>query len=72
MQCVSVDSSSKHCFRKLAHKRQPIKTFLIAFVSDGCNVRLVHGTLYNPLTRIWSWTSCQDVTYALHAVKSSG
>lgn len=40
-----------------------------ALESSGCYVRLVHGTMYNPLTRAWSWVDCTSLTYALHAVK---
>ncbi|XP_077487603.1 ubiquinone biosynthesis O-methyltransferase, mitochondrial-like [Amblyomma americanum] len=37
--------------------------------SCGCYVRLIHGTMYNPLTRSWSWVDCTHITYAMHAVK---
>ncbi|XP_037282003.2 ubiquinone biosynthesis O-methyltransferase, mitochondrial [Rhipicephalus microplus] len=40
-----------------------------ALESCGCYVRLIHGTMYNPLTRAWSWVDCTSLTYALHAVK---
>lgn len=42
-----------------------------ALESSGCHVRLVHGTMYNPLTRAWSWVDCTSLTYALHAVKET-
>lgn len=40
-----------------------------ALESNGCSVRLIHGTLFNPLTKSWSWVKNPSMTYALHAVK---
>ena len=37
--------------------------------AQGCQTRLVHGMIYNPLTNGWSWSSNPSVNYALHAVK---
>jgi len=37
--------------------------------NDECNVRLVHGLRYNPLTNSWSWTRDTSVNYALCGVK---
>ncbi|KAJ8683396.1 hypothetical protein QAD02_019188 [Eretmocerus hayati] len=36
-----------------------------------CKTRLIHGILYSPVTKTWSWTSFTTVNYALHAVKQS-
>ncbi|VDM42526.1 unnamed protein product [Toxocara canis] len=36
---------------------------------NGCDVRLVHGITYNPLTNKWSWSNCTAVNYAMMAVK---
>lgn len=41
-----------------------------ALETNGCHVRLIHGTFFNPLTQTWSWLKSTDLTYALHAVKS--
>ncbi|XP_029843099.2 ubiquinone biosynthesis O-methyltransferase, mitochondrial isoform X2 [Ixodes scapularis] len=38
--------------------------------TNGCHVRLIHGSFFNPLTQTWSWLKSTDLTYALHAVKS--
>ncbi|XP_072035424.1 ubiquinone biosynthesis O-methyltransferase-like [Amphiura filiformis] len=35
----------------------------------GCEVKLVSGMLYNPLTHHWSWTDIESCNYALHAIK---
>ena len=36
----------------------------------GCQTRLVHGMMYNPLTNNWGWAPLSSVNFALHAVKS--
>lgn len=38
--------------------------------NNGCNIRLIHGMCYNPLTNKWSWTKDTSINYALHAIKS--
>lgn len=38
--------------------------------TNGCHVRLLHGSFFNPLTRTWYWQKSTDLTYALHAVKT--
>ncbi|XP_064473714.1 ubiquinone biosynthesis O-methyltransferase, mitochondrial-like [Ornithodoros turicata] len=43
-----------------------------ALESNGCFVRLIHGTFYNPLTNSWSWVKNSSITYALHAIKHTG
>jgi len=35
----------------------------------GCQTKLVHGMMYNPLTNNWSWSPDSSVNYAIHAVK---
>ena len=37
---------------------------------SGCQTRLVHGMMYNPLTNNWSWAPSASVNFALHSVKS--
>ena len=37
---------------------------------QGCQTRLVHGMMYNPLTNNWCWAPLSSVNFALHAVKS--
>ena len=37
---------------------------------QGCQTRLVHGMMYNPLTNNWWFASNNSVNFALHAVKS--
>ena len=37
---------------------------------SGCQTRLVHGMMYNPLTNSWSWAPSASVNFALHSVKS--
>jgi len=39
------------------------------FNVHGCQTRLVHGMMYNPLTNNWSWSPDSSVNYAIHAVK---
>lgn len=36
----------------------------------GCDVKLVNGMMYNPLTHRWSWTDILACNYAIHAIKS--
>lgn len=36
----------------------------------GLLTRVIHGMLYNPLTREWKWIKDTTVNYALHAVKA--
>lgn len=36
----------------------------------GLSTRVIHGMLYNPLTREWRWIKDTTVNYALHAVKA--
>ncbi|PVD28163.1 hypothetical protein C0Q70_10748 [Pomacea canaliculata] len=35
------------------------------------STRLLHGMMYNPLTKRWSWVNDTSINYAIHAVKSS-
>ncbi|KAK6171401.1 hypothetical protein SNE40_019597 [Patella caerulea] len=35
---------------------------------NGFSTRLVHGMMYNPVTKRWSWTENTSINYALHAV----
>lgn len=37
--------------------------------NGDCDVRLVHGMRYNPITNSWSWTRYTSVNYALCGVK---
>jgi len=37
---------------------------------NGFSTRLVHGMLYNPLTKRWSWVKDTSISYALHAVRA--
>lgn len=37
--------------------------------TGGFSTTLIHGMMYNPLTRRWSWISNSSVNYGLHAVK---
>lgn len=39
------------------------------FLTAGFSTTLIHGMMYNPLTRRWSWISNSSVNYGLHAVK---
>ncbi|XP_052708401.1 ubiquinone biosynthesis O-methyltransferase, mitochondrial-like [Crassostrea angulata] len=43
----------------------------LQFLLDKCgfSTTLIHGMMYNPLTRRWSWISNSSVNYGLHAVK---
>ncbi|XP_070568778.1 ubiquinone biosynthesis O-methyltransferase-like [Ptychodera flava] len=38
---------------------------------NGFIVRLVHGSIYNPVCKKWSWIPSTSCNYAVHAVKSS-
>ncbi|XP_050403439.1 ubiquinone biosynthesis O-methyltransferase, mitochondrial [Patella vulgata] len=35
---------------------------------NGFSTRLVHGMMYNPITKRWSWTENTSINYAIHAV----
>jgi len=35
----------------------------------GCQTRLVHGMMYNPVTNTWHWSPDSSVNFALHSVK---
>ncbi|XP_011158617.2 ubiquinone biosynthesis O-methyltransferase, mitochondrial isoform X1 [Solenopsis invicta] len=35
----------------------------------GCKTRLIHGLKFNPLLKRWSWSSCIEIFYGLHAIK---
>uniref|UniRef100_A0A0R3RLB5 Ubiquinone biosynthesis O-methyltransferase, mitochondrial n=1 Tax=Elaeophora elaphi TaxID=1147741 RepID=A0A0R3RLB5_9BILA len=37
---------------------------------NGCDVRLLHGMIYNPLTNHWSWSRNTSINYALVAIKN--
>ncbi|CAG9530429.1 unnamed protein product [Cercopithifilaria johnstoni] len=37
---------------------------------NGCNVRLLHGMIYNPVTNHWSWSRNTLINYALVAIKN--
>ncbi|RUS70435.1 hypothetical protein EGW08_021798 [Elysia chlorotica] len=37
---------------------------------NNCATRLLHGMLYNPLTKRWSWIKDTSINYAIHAVKA--
>jgi len=37
---------------------------------NGFSTRLVHGMLYNPLTKRWSWVKDTSICYAMHAVRA--
>ena len=41
----------------------------ILFFPAGLSTRVIHGMIYNPLTREWKWIKDTNVNYALHAVK---
>ncbi|XP_061193340.1 ubiquinone biosynthesis O-methyltransferase, mitochondrial-like [Saccostrea echinata] len=36
---------------------------------SGFSTTLIHGMMYNPLTRRWNWISQTGINYGLHAVK---
>ncbi|XP_048768206.1 ubiquinone biosynthesis O-methyltransferase, mitochondrial-like isoform X2 [Ostrea edulis] len=36
---------------------------------SGFSTTLIHGMMYNPLTKRWSWISNTSINYGLHAVK---
>ncbi|XP_050393381.1 ubiquinone biosynthesis O-methyltransferase, mitochondrial [Patella vulgata] len=35
---------------------------------NGFSTRLVHGMMFNPITKRWSWTENTSINYAMHAV----
>ncbi|XP_014468662.1 PREDICTED: ubiquinone biosynthesis O-methyltransferase, mitochondrial-like [Dinoponera quadriceps] len=37
--------------------------------NNGCKTKLIHGIVYNPITKQWSWSSSTALCYGLHAVK---
>lgn len=37
--------------------------------SYDCRTVLVHGMIYNPITKYWMWSNNKQVSYALHGVK---
>ena len=39
-------------------------------ISDGCDVKLIHGMYFNPLTYNWSWTQNTSINYAVESVKN--
>ncbi|KAG5311397.1 COQ3 protein, partial [Pseudoatta argentina] len=39
------------------------------FSTDGCEIRSIRGTKYNPMTSKWSWSSTLSTFYLLHAIK---
>uniref|UniRef100_A0A2S2P0D0 Ubiquinone biosynthesis O-methyltransferase, mitochondrial n=1 Tax=Schizaphis graminum TaxID=13262 RepID=A0A2S2P0D0_SCHGA len=40
-------------------------------INCKCDTISINGLSYNPFTNRWSWTNSTDVSYALHAVKST-
>jgi len=46
--------------------------FWFNFVYLGkCDTISINGLSYDPFTNRWSWTDSTDLSYALHAVKST-
>ncbi|XP_026822440.1 ubiquinone biosynthesis O-methyltransferase, mitochondrial [Rhopalosiphum maidis] len=40
-------------------------------INCKCDTISINGLSYNPFTNRWSWTNSTDVSYAIHAVKST-
>lgn len=40
-------------------------------INCKCDTISIYGLSYNPFTNRWSWTDSTDVSYAIHAVKST-
>lgn len=38
--------------------------------ADDMSARLLHGMMYNPLTKRWSWIKDTSINYAIHAVRA--
>lgn len=41
----------------------------LKYFTGGFSTTLIHGMMYNPLTKRWSWISNTSINYGLHAVK---
>lgn len=41
----------------------------ISYFSDDMSVKMIRGMTLNPFSNTWSWIDCDEVNYALHAVK---
>jgi len=57
------------CTTLCLHYKTSYKLCIFILVTDQLHTRLVHGTMYNPIKRQWSWFNDTSVSYALHAVK---
>jgi len=63
---LNIVPKGTHSYDKLV----PPEELMHLLKKAGCDIKLIHGMLYNPIMNKWSWMSDTSISYAVHAIRT--